>query len=396
MGKDVSFLYDKYNIYMENADRYEKSGRIELAKRNYYNAARTLLEIAKTSTPKLKAAQLQKAKGIIAHAEGLKERPRVDGRYRGEDGEEDNGEAKDWRAADIPNVGFDDIAGLDDVKEAITIRMINPVKYPKQYAVYGKKSGGGVLLYGPPGTGKTMIAKAIAHEVGAVFYCIKSSDILSKWVGESERNINSLFEATRNVERAIIFVDEMDSLFAQRGRDIHNDKRVNEFLQQIDGFVGKNPNLLLLGATNRPWDVDPAAIRSGRFSEKIYVPLPDIKARLFMLRRYLNAPLADNIDWVALARATAGYSGADIAEICERAKNIPLMAYINTGVVAPITEEHVKKAISQVSVMVSPEEIAMYERFAGVPARSEQTDIDPREVQRLLALAQPRTSEDGD
>ena len=129
-------------------------------------------------------------------------------------------------------------------------------------------------------------------------------------VGESEKNINSLFDTARADKLAIIFIDEMDSLIAKRGTDAHNDRRVNEFLQQIDGFAGSAPNLLLLGATNRPWDIDGAALRSGRFSQKIYVPLPDAPARRFMFDKSLRgAPVAQDVDVDELVGLTEGYSG---------------------------------------------------------------------------------------
>ena len=197
-----------------------------------------------------------------------------------------------------------------------------------------------MLLYGPPGTGKTMIAKAIACEVGAKFYAVKGSDIVSKWVGESEQNINSLFEEANKQDRSIIFIDEMDSLLGKRGQDIHNDKRVNEFLQQIDGFAGRNPNLLLLGATNRPWDIDSAATRSGRFSQKIYIPLPDEKARKFMLEKNMkNVPASKNFDIDKIVKQTELYSGADIEELCDRAKDEPLLKAIETDSVIEVTNK---------------------------------------------------------
>ena len=242
--------------------------------------------------------------------------------------------------------------------------MINPVKYPDKYKMYGKKSGGGVLLYGPPGTGKTMIAKAIAHEVGAKFYAVKGSDIVSKWVGESEKNINSLFEEANKQDRAIIFIDEMDNLLGRRGVDTHNDKRVNEFLQQIDGFAGRNQNLLLLGATNRPWDIDSAATRSGRFSQKIYLPLPDAPARKFMLEKNMkNVPVVDDFDIDRVVEQTENYSGADIEELCDRAKDEPLLKAIATDTVVKMTNEDFDNVLSVMPPSVTPKEIELFEKY---------------------------------
>ncbi len=368
-------MNDKFNMYYDNAKKAFDEGKGELSKRNYMLAAETLLKLAEISSPELKKARVERAKRIIQYAESIDvsmEKKRVPpnapenrgGGNGGNGGEEEEG--KKFAAAEIPNIRFADIAGLEDVKKAITTRMINPLKYPEQYALYGKKTGGGVLLYGPPGTGKTMIAKAIACEVGATFYAIKGSDIVSKWVGESEQNINALFETARKDKLAIIFIDEMDSLIGKRGVDAHNDKRVNEFLQQIDGFVGRNPNLLLLGATNRPWDIDGAAMRSGRFSQKIYVPLPDAPAREFLFKKGIkNAPVASDISIDELVRLSEGYSGADIDEICDRAKEDPLLRAIKLGGSQPITRADFLKALAAVKPSVNKLEIRQFEAYTG-------------------------------
>lgn len=368
----MNLLNDKFNMYYENAKRAQGEGNAELAKRNYMLAAETLLKLAKLSSPELKKARLERAKRLIeisenvgASIENKRFEKDLGNMQAGAQKEEDGGRA--WAAAEIPNVHFSDIAGLEDVKKAITTRMINPLKYPDKYAAYGKKTGGGVLLYGPPGTGKTMIAKAIACEVGATFYAVKGSDIVSKWVGESEKNINSLFETARKDKLAIIFIDEMDSLIGQRGVDTHNDKRVNEFLQQIDGFVGRNPNLLLLGATNRPWDIDGAAMRSGRFSQKIYVPLPDAPARKFLFEKGVkNAPLAADVNIDELVALSDGYSGADIDEVCDRAKEDPVLRAIKGGNIVPVERADFIKALRSVRPSVNAAEIRAFEKYAGI------------------------------
>lgn len=362
---NMSVLDDKFNMYYSAARKAYSAGNGAQAKRNYMLAAETLLELAKLSTPRLKEARVQRAKRLLEIAEnidGAIARNKFPAGSAEDEKEEDGG--REWTAAEVPDIHFSDIAGLEDVKKAITVRMINPVKYPEKYKLYNKKSGGGVLLFGPPGTGKTMIAKAIACEVGARFYAVKGSDIVSKWVGESEKNINSLFDTARADKLAIIFIDEMDSLIAKRGTDAHNDRRVNEFLQQIDGFAGSAPNLLLLGATNRPWDIDGAALRSGRFSQKIYVPLPDAPARRFMFDKSLRgAPVAQDVDVDELVGLTEGYSGADIEEVCDRAKEDPLLRSIATDGVVPVTRADFLGAIKAVPPSVTAAEVERFEKF---------------------------------
>ena len=377
----LNYLAQRFDIYYNNAKRYEAQGQIALAKRNYFLSAEVLMEMAKISSPKLAEVKFERAKRIIELADNLNEynvgqnnssshASAPGGAAKNKQKDSEDG-AKKFAAAQIPNVHFSDIAGLDDVKEAIKVRMIYPLKHPEVYSAYGKKMGGGMLLYGPPGTGKTMIAKAIACEVGATFYAVKGSDIVSKWVGESEQNINALFDSARQNELSIIFIDEIDSLLGKRGVDTHNDKRVNEFLQQIDGFGSDSSKILLLGATNRPWDIDSAAMRSGRFSEKIYVPLPDRKARRFLFDKYLKGlPLASDVDIDELVTLTEGYSGADINEICDSAKIEPLKKSIisreedEDAKLTEITFNDFRRAFTKVRSSVTKEELRKLDEFA--------------------------------
>ena len=344
---------------MRKGKEAKEKGNMTLAKRNFLLASQTMMQMAKQSQGKLKEARMERARRLVNVTDNLDKKPE---KINKKDEEDDD--VKKWQAAQVPNITFNDVAGLEDVKKAITIRMINPIKYPDKYKVYGKKSGGGVLLYGPPGTGKTMIAKAIANEVGAKFYAVKGSDIVSKWVGESEKNINSLFEEANKQDRAIIFIDEMDNLLGKRGVDTHNDKRVNEFLQQIDGFAGRNQNLLLLGATNRPWDIDSAAMRSGRFSQKIYLPLPDAPARKFMLEKNMkNVPVVDDFDIDKIVEQTENYSGADLEELCDRAKDEPLLKAIATDSIIKMTNADFDAVLEKFPPSVTPKEIKLFEEY---------------------------------
>lgn len=362
---NASLLNDKFGLYYQQAKKEQAKGNLVLARRNYLLAAETMMRLAKISSEKLKQTRLQKAKSLTLLAENINGTTLQKQNNVTSEKSKMADQVKQWQVATIPNVRFEDVIGLDTVKRAITIRMINPIKYPDKYKLYNKKSGGGVLLYGPPGTGKTMIAKAIANEVSAKFYVIKGSDIVSKWVGDSEKNINALFEQTKKDDLAIIFIDEMDSLIGTRGLDPHNDKRVNEFLQQIDGFASKSSNLLLLGATNRPWDIDLAAMRSGRFSEKIYVPLPDKKARKYLFEKFLkDLPLSNDVNIDQMVTLTTNYSGADIEEVCERAKEEPLLESIKTDKVVLISKRNFEDAIKSVQTVIDENIITKFEEFA--------------------------------
>lgn len=364
---NINMLSDTFELYMKKGKEAKEKGNITLAKRNFLLASETMMKMAKLSQGSLKEVRMERARRLVDIADNLHKRPQIvnkkDTKEEKTDESEDD-DVKKWQTAKIPNIRFSDVAGLEDVKKAITIKMINPVKYPEKYKIYGKKTGGGVLLYGPPGTGKTMIAKAIANEVGAKFYAVKGSDIVSKWVGDSEKNINSLFEEANKQDRAIIFIDEMDSLIGKRGVDTHNDKRVNEFLQQIDGFSGKNPNLLLLGATNRPWDIDSAAMRSGRFSQKIYLPLPDAPARKFMIEKNMKGvPVEKDFDVDKIVQQTEMFSGADIEELCDRAKDEPLMEAIATDKVVLVSNKHFENVLDTMPPSVTESELKLFDDY---------------------------------
>lgn len=360
----ITVLSETFDLYMANGKTAKEKGNITLAKRNFMMAGETMMRMAQLSKGKLKEVRLQRARRLVELAENLTKKPEKISKKDDNEKTDEDDDVKKWQAAQVPNISFKDVAGLEDVKKAITIRMINPVKFPDKYKMYGKKTGGGVLLYGPPGTGKTMIAKAIANEVGAKFYAVKGSDIVSKWVGESEKNINSLFEEANKQDRAIIFIDEMDSLIGKRGVDTHNDKRVNEFLQQIDGFAGRNPNLLLLGATNRPWDIDSAAMRSGRFSQKIYLPLPDAPARKFMIEKNMKGvPVEKDFDIDKVVEMTHNFSGADIEELCDRAKDEPLLKAIATDSVVLVSNKDFENVLAVMPPSVTKSEIKLFDDY---------------------------------
>ncbi|CAJ1423600.1 unnamed protein product, partial [Effrenium voratum] len=214
-----------------------------------------------------------------------------------------------------PNIKWDDVAGLEAAKGALQETVILPTRFPQLFT--GKRvPWHGILLYGPPGTGKSYLAKACATEADATFFSISSSDLVSKWMGESEKLVRSLFEMAREAKPAIIFVDEIDSLCGARGESGESDaaRRIKtEFLAQMDGVGKDSSNVLVLGATNTPWDLDTAIRR--RFEKRIYIPLPEVEARIRLLTLHLgDTPHScTEEDLKAIGARTEGFSGADIS-----------------------------------------------------------------------------------
>lgn len=230
------------------------------------------------------------------------------------------------RLAVTPSVTLDDVAGMAEVKEQIRLRLVEPIRNHTLADMYGLRSGGGVLLYGPPGTGKTFLARAVAGELGLPFYCITAADVFGKYVGESERNMRRLFRDVRKNPMAVVFFDELESIFPRRtdNADDSTRKVISILLQELDGIdANKNP-ILLLGATNVPWMVDEAFMRPGRFDVKVFVGLPDVDARrqMFITALYsCKIPHEDGLTGF-LAQRTEGYTGADINGVWERMKQL--------------------------------------------------------------------------
>ena len=237
-----------------------------------------------------------------------------------EPAEADRGDSFAFAKTDVPTVTFDDVVGLDAVKEQIYNMIIYPKQYKELYDRFQKKTGGGILLYGPPGNGKTMIAKAVAHETDSAFYPVKFSDLGSKWFGETESKIRCLFAQARRESSAVIFFDEIDALATKRTESSAMDRVVAELLTQIDGINRNAGNLTILAATNKPKNLDPAILRPGRFDAKIYVPLPDVAARTAMFEKRLNTVPSSVVNYAGIAALCDGFSGAEIELVCERAK----------------------------------------------------------------------------
>lgn len=368
----MDLQHDRAKEHLQASVQAQEAGDLAGSRNHLLQAARYMLEAAqRTANPQVQQQRLAYAKDFQARADALT--PRIEAQKRAAEAgrravPEPAGGAnpEDWLVAERPAVRFDDVAGLEDVKQQIRLKLIYPFTHPEEAKRFGVRSGGGILLYGPPGTGKTLIAKAVAGELDAAFFTVKPSEIMSKWVGEAEQNVNALFDAARGYERTIIFIDEVESLLPRRGGNSTVMNRVvPQFLAELDGMAGKHAGLLLIGATNVPWMIDDAAMRPGRFDEKIYVPLPDLPARQRILELNLkDRPLAPDVDIAALAERLAGYSGADIVHICQRACEIPFLEAVTAGVERDVTAADFEAALGEVKPSVSAKELKKYEVFA--------------------------------
>jgi ATPases of the AAA+ class len=223
---------------------------------------------------------------------------------------------------EVPKVHWDDIGGLEEVKLELKEAVEWPIKSKKIYEKLGIEPPKGVLLYGPPGTGKTLLAKAVATEIGANFIAVRGPEIFSKWFGESEKMIREIFRKAKQVAPAVIFFDEIDAIAPRRGSSIGTnvyDSIVNQLLAEMDGITTRG-DVIVIAATNRPDIIDPALLRPGRFDRIIYIPSPDYKARLEILKiKTRNMPLAPDVNLEEIARITEGYSGADLELLVKEA-----------------------------------------------------------------------------
>ncbi len=270
----------------------------------------------------------------------------------------------DWDS--LPVINFDDIAGLENVKEVVKIKVLLPLQHPEVFEGYVRKGGGGLLLYGPPGTGKTMIAAAIANEIGAKFCSVKPSDLLNQGAGNTEKAVRSLFAQARSFPCAVIYFDEMDSISPKSTKSQYAKQLRSEFLAQLQGIeeYGKSKGniLFLIAATNKPWDIDSAFIRPGRFGTRIYVGLPDDAARKYLIERRLEKistkgiVSVKGIDVDEIVEKTNGFNGSDMTNLLDRVEEISALRGIDTSE-KTITQEDFLTALEQITSSVQREDI---------------------------------------
>lgn len=292
---------------------------------------------------------------------------------------------------EVPNVSWDDVGGLENVKRELQETVQYPVEHPEKFEKFGMAPSKGVLFYGPPGCGKTLLAKAIANECQANFISIKGPELLTMWFGESEANVREIFDKARQSAPCVLFFDELDSIAVQRGNSAGDaggagDRVLNQLLTEMDGMSSKK-TVFIIGATNRPDIIDPALLRPGRLDQLIYIPLPDDASRKQIFKANLRkSPVAPDVDLDLLARVTNGFSGADITEICQRACKYAIRESIEKDIererrraenpdmmdedsvevdpVPAITKAHFEEAMKFARRSVSDNDIRKYQMFA--------------------------------
>ncbi|KAL9434167.1 hypothetical protein AB3S75_028908 [Citrus x aurantiifolia] len=290
---------------------------------------------------------------------------------------------------EVPNVSWEDIGGLDNVKRELQETVQYPVEHPEKFEKFGMSPSKGVLFYGPPGCGKTLLAKAIANECQANFISVKGPELLTMWFGESEANVREIFDKARQSAPCVLFFDELDSIATQRGSSTGDaggaaDRVLNQLLTEMDGMNAKK-TVFIIGATNRPDIIDPALLRPGRLDQLIYIPLPDEASRLQIFKACLRkSPISPDVDLSALARYTHGFSGADITEVCQRACKYAIRENIEKDIererrkmenpeameedevddVAEIKAVHFEESMKYARRSVSDADIRKYQLFA--------------------------------
>lgn len=275
-----------------------------------------------------------------------REPERIKLREGGEDAEEPDGSSYD---IERPKMSFEEVGGMEKVKEEIRMKILHPLQHPEIYKAYGKKIGGGILLYGPPGCGKTHLARATAGEVGSNFIPVGISDILDMYIGQSERNLHAIFQKARNLKPCVLFFDEVDALGASRTdmRQSAGRKVINQFLSELDGVEYDNEGVLVLAATNAPWHLDSAFRRPGRFDRIIFVPPPDAEAREAIFRIKLKGKPTGELNYKRLLKKTEGFSGADLEAVVDLAIEGKLEEAIKSGVPQPLQTGDLEKAIKR-------------------------------------------------
>jgi AAA+ superfamily predicted ATPase len=285
----------------------------------------------------------------------------------------DDGELVDEFELQAPRITFADVGGMDEVKKKLDLGVLGPLRNPDLYKAFGKTATGGLLLYGPPGCGKTYLARALAGEVGARFAAIGLEDVLNMWFGGSEQRLHKIFETARRLAPMVLFFDEIDALGHKRselrggaGRNV-----VNQLLSEMDGSQHDNTNVFILGATNHPWDIDAALRRPGRFDRTVLVLPPDAPARASIIEHHLAGCPQHGVDFAGLAESPRLFSGADLAHLCNLARESAIEASASAGAIRPVAQGDFKRALktlrpSTLEWFVQARNFAMFANESGV------------------------------
>lgn len=372
--------------YALEAVRLDKSGSRGMAITLYQRAIETLLKLTQLYPEyNLNKVYIQRAMAYQERIKvlqgGLPLQPEETGEAKPGETSTATGSGEDKKATfdelvtkQKPEVKWNEVVGLETAKKAIKEAIVYPVQRPDLFPLGWPR---GILLYGPPGCGKTLVAAAVATEIDASFLSVDAASIMSKWLGEGERNVARLFESARksadNGKPAIIFVDELDSLMGRHSSEVGGEVRVrNQFLKEMDGVLekGKKIHAYVVGATNRPWDLDWPFIR--RFQKRILVPLPDHHSRLQMLKLYTtNLSLAPDVDLHELARLSEGFSGSDIRDTVQSTHLKVIGEFFESGQASnkkatprPITMHDFRQTLEERKPSVSVEMLASYNKWA--------------------------------
>ncbi len=298
-------------------------------------------KLAVEQDPGLRDAGMDDKLGI---GPGYEESELFEGRLR--EAADDGGDGPDV-PIERPEIKFEDVGGMDALKDEIRLKIIHPLNHPELYKAYGKSIGGGILMYGPPGCGKTHLARATAGEIDAGFLSIGINDVLDMWIGSSEKNLHEVFESARANKPCVLFFDEVDALGARRTdmRQSAGRQLINQFLAELDGIDSANEGILVLAATNSPWHIDPAFRRPGRFDRVLFVPPPDMSARASILEILLRDKPMERIDYLSLAKKTDQFSGADLKAVVDLAIEAKLQEALKAGIPKPLTTADLLAAI---------------------------------------------------
>lgn len=373
----MSHLLQRKQHHETQCEEALRKGHPEQAKQHAARAADYALALAKAAgSESVASSYVTDAEGWLEIAENIgkaKFPKATPGGGSGGGASSGKGEAveegaatNEWLVTEKPDIRFDQIAGMAEAKRSIHEMVILPLQKPELTKSLGLRAGGGVLLYGPPGNGKTLLGKAIATELDAAFFYASGAQIRSKWHGESEKRLRELMQAAKAEPVAVLFLDEVDGLLPRRGGNSAVDNRiVTQFLAELGGFEESENTLLLLGATNVPWEIDDAVFRTGRFDEKLYIQPPDVAARLGIFKHHLkDVPVGEDIDIELWATKLEGYTGSDIVGIVNGAKRSALGRAIRDEAEAQIRAEDLERTLKNIPPSANPKLLAKFQRFA--------------------------------